>query len=238
MKGSTTVKTRFSRLLIAGLTAVGILAAGFAVATPAEAATIHNRMTIKINKVKYTIDSYNTTTKTVKYNIDCRSEVLWASYHYSIYKTSSPSKKLLSMNTDPLHAYYLNDHYWDKTRSYKTTAEAKRVFNALETRKLETVKNNIGWYCLRDTRREETKASTESYVLKIQYYINRNSGSSTDLSTVNFATNEITNYHKTSLSFKVSGTPASGFTASITDKTDGYRWTYSSATGKYTESKV
>lgn len=226
------------RILLSGAAAVAVVASGLVISAPAEAATVHNRMTIKINKVSYTIDEYNTTTKTVNYNIDCQSTKVWAKYRYVVYKTSSPKKKYLSMDLDPLHTIYVNNHYWDKIRSYKSVAAFKTVFNTFATRNMETVKKSIGYYCLRDTRRDETQYATERYVLNIQRYVKRVPTSNTDLSTVDFATDEITTDHNIKALFKVTGTPASGFVASVTDRVDNYRWSYSSATGKYTETKL
>lgn len=230
--------TRLMRLLVAGAAAVAVVASGLAISAPAEAATIHNRMTIKIKNVSYTIDEYNATSKTVSYNLDCFSTKLFAKYHYTIYKTSSPKKKYVSVDVDPLHTAYLNDHYWDKVRKYPTMTEAKRVFNALRTRNIETVKNASGFYCARDARRDETKYGVTAYVRNIQNYVTRHGDSATDLSTVDFATDEITFDRNIKPLFKVTGTPASGFVASVTDRVDNYRWSYSSATGKYTETKL
>lgn len=239
LKGPTTVKnSRFMRTLFAGAAALAVVASGFAFSAPAEAATIHNRMTIKINKASYTIDEYNTTSKTVSYNLDCHATKTFAKYHYEVYKTTSPKKKYLTMDLDPLHTVYVNNHYFEKTRSYKSVTAFKKVFNALATRNLETVKKNIGYYCLRDTRRSETQYSAQRYVRNIQNYVTRFPDATTDLSTRDFATEEITTSHNLKAVFKVEGTPASGYVASVTNRVDGYRWSYSSVTGKYTETKV
>lgn len=226
------------RAVLATVTAAAVIAGGVLAAAPAEAATIHNRMALKIGGAAYTLDEYNTTTKTVSYNIDCHTEKLWAGYHYTLYKNSAPAKKYVSVNVDPLRAGYINEHYWSKFRVYKSFTTFNKTFTILRKQNLDKVKTSIGFYCLRDTRLAETKVGLTQYVGNIQRFVSRNGDTDIDLSKVDFAADEISTPHKFSKSFAVTGNPTAGFTATGTDKTDGYRWTYTSSNQKYAKTKV
>jgi hypothetical protein len=231
------LKTKLLRIALAVLATVGVGASATIAAAPAYAYRATSTVTLKIGSTKYTMQTYNTSMAKTRVNAQCFSQSWWSKNALTTFKTSS-RKVVTKQNLEFYHAAYIYDYYFMKTshRKYSSLTAYKKDLARVNALSLTKVKTSLGIYCLRDTRREETRGKVANLARQLDNYIRLNP-STTTVSTSMIDTTSYETYHSFKQSYVVNG-DVHAYIITGKDITDGYVWVYDSATKKFAESKL
>jgi hypothetical protein len=231
------LKTKLLRIALAVLATVGVGASASIAAAPAYAYRATSSATLTLGSTKYTMQTYNTSMAKTHVNSQCYPQSWWSKNALVTFKTSS-RKVITKQNLEFYHAAYLYDYYFMKKshRHYSSVAAYKKDLARVNALSLTKVKTSLGIYCLRDTRRQETKGKVANLAKQLNGYIRIHP----DTTTVNNSMvdlNAYETYHSFKQSYTVNGN-ASAYIITGCDLSDHYAWVYDSGTGTYAESKL